>query len=93
MPSVKIVDLRPDSGGELRREMLYVLSNDHEVQVTRIAGKHPNYYAIIGENQMDAMTNEVAKEGFRSNDYEIRDPPESNALKSVWVKDLDRQIE
>ena len=93
MPGTKIIDKHPNKEG--RRRELYTLFGDTDLLVTglRDSGNGEVYYAITHENQLDNFLSDATKEKFESQNFSIVNPPEFNALKSIIIKNLDKQIE
>ena len=92
MPSVKIKDLNEGSL-PARRLKIYEIGNDLEIPINRVSGDRGNYYAIIASEKMELMLSEDSKKLFRDNNYQLFDPPEANALRSVFIKEVDKQID
>ena len=93
MPGTKIIDKQPNQEG--RRRELYTLFGDTNLLVTglRDSGNGNTYYAITHENELENFLSEETKEKFNSQGFHIVNPPEFNALKSIIIKNIDKQIE
>ena len=91
MPSVKIKDTT--GGPDTRRTRIYDIGNELGIPINKVSGDHGIYYAIIAHQQMERLLSEEAKEAFSNEDYQVLDPPETNALRSVWLKEVDKQID
>ena len=90
MPSVKIKDLR--EGPPIRRLDIYRIGQMMGVKIEKSKGKRVIYYAIVAYNQLEKLLDDKTKQAFAEEGFEVQDPPETNALGSFFVKDLDDQI-
>ena len=91
MPSVRIKDNQPNNRN--RRETLYELFGDKDLTVTGLIDGNNCYYAKTHEEVLDRFLSEPIRKAFTDKGYEIVDPPEVNALRSVIIRSVDKQIE
>ena len=91
MPSVKIKDNNPTA--QKRREALYTLFGEKDLLVTGLVDGNGCFYAKTNEVALDRFLSEDIKLAFENNRFEIVNPPELNALKSIIVRNVDKQVD
>ena len=99
MPSTKIFDREPNR--IFRRSGLYALFSENKLLITSLSDgvaikdetEHGAvmYYAKTDENTLDLLFSQTIRDNFLARGYELIEPPEINALKSVIIRNIDKQ--
>ena len=91
MPGIRIINRLPEQEG--RRTLLYTLFGETGLLVNGLRDSGNAYYAITHENQLDVFLSDETKQKFIDQGFQVLNPPEFNAIKSIIVKNVDKQIE
>jgi len=61
------------------------------VTVYKVEAKYA-FYAIANDGTIEKLLSTDCKAIFQKQQFEIRDPPEYNAMKTVTIRNIDQQI-
>ena len=90
MPSVKIKDHIP---GPTRRNKLWECLGVCQVDVWKVKDGVGAYFVILDKSNCQKLLEENTKTTFKGKSFEIINPPDLNANRTVVVRNLDRQID
>ena len=90
MPSVKIKDYRP---GADRRGKVWEILGIKKIDIWKMKDGKGVFFIIMDKDNCQKLLEEDVKEAFKNNDYEIVNPPDLNANRTIVVRNLDRQID
>ena len=88
MISVRI-DWTSAAGDSRKRVKLYELLGSFEVRPNKVKEEGKMFFVIIEEKYMEKLIANATKEAFRRHNFEIFNPLEYNALRTIIVKQID----
>lgn len=90
MPKIKIKDHSPTASN--RRGKIWEIIGVINAPIYKLNETSGGFFAIGDDNSIEKLCLSENKEIFRNNSFEILNPPELNARKTVVVRGVDRQI-
>lgn len=92
MPSIKIKDLTPGGGSEERKAELWGYYASRDIKIWKLHNYKEFLYLITDDIDLEKFISEDIKVELNQMGFEIFNPPEINAAKTVVLYQLDRQI-
>jgi len=90
MARIRIKDKDPTSSG--RRAKLWQCFGQAKVTVYKVDDTKNAFFAIANDETIEKLMSTHCKAIFQNHQFEIQDPPEYNAMKTIIVRNIDRQI-
>lgn len=91
MGRVRIKD-RQSSTGDQRRHLLWKLMFDNSIAVNKVHGSGNGYVVLANDDDVEKMLVTELKAKFSQNEFEIIDPPELNAKRTMVITGADSHI-
>jgi len=90
MARIRIRDKNPTSSG--RRAKIWQCFGQAKVTVYKVEDVKNAFYAVANEETIEKLMSTDCKAIFQTQQFEIQDPPEYNAMRTVTIRNIDRQI-
>ena len=90
MPAIRIIDR--DTRSPKRRPKLWETFGLIGINPNQIKDGKGVFYAIVKQEQVDQILEDESKENFKQNGFEVTQPIEYEAMKSVVVRHVDKVI-
>ena len=90
MPSVKIKDNQP---GPTRRNKLWECLGVCKIDIWKMKDGKGVYFVILDKENCQKLLDTDVKATFKSKSFEVLNPPDLNANKTLVIRNLDRQID
>ena len=90
MPAIRIIDR--DTRSPKRRPKLWETFGLIGINPNQVKDGKGVFYAIVKQEQVDQILDDDSKEKFKQNGFEITQPIEYEAVKSVVVRHVDKVI-
>jgi len=90
MARIKIRDKNPTPS--CRRAKLWQCFGHAKVTVHEVDDTKNAFFATANDETIEKLMSTHCKAIFQNHQFEIQDPPEYNAMKTIIVRNIDRQI-
>lgn len=92
MPSIKVKDLSPNGGNDDRKAELWGYYATKGIKVWKVHNFREFFYLITEDEDIEKFLVEEIKDELKTLQFEIYNPPELDAIKTVILYQIDRQI-
>ena len=90
MPAIKLRELKP---GANRHHDVWRLLGERSLCARKVKDGEGVYFVIVPDCEIESFLSEENVRFFLRNGFEVKPPPEMEALRTIVIRNLDRQID